>query len=301
MKDINVIAGSDMSLFYDGLSIDCTGDIFIDASSNTSEAIYGINYGFTVKNARNVTVISNNQSSSIEKAINIKCSGDILLQNYGKAVHNPGAGYGGVKFSQPANCLGFVVKAGDSMDALSIYDDKNENEEYFSDKLYSKGGVNGTKIIKVEAKPIPAPTLLEGDNQNITFGEQTALTFKSSSRLAHFVRVEMDGTTVPPEKYTASEGSTIITLNPLYVASLSTGTHTIGIVSVSGTATATFSVNAPTSGGTGESGGTADNNNNSNDENINVANTGDDANLLLLIILLALSTSSFVFYKKKEI
>ena len=47
---------------------------------------------------------------------------------------------------------------------------------------------------------------------------------------------------IPPAK----EGSTIVTLKADYVATLSAGEHTIGIVSTSGTATTTFTVNTKT-------------------------------------------------------
>ncbi|MGN0348382.1 MAG: hypothetical protein ACI4DR_02500, partial [Roseburia sp.] len=40
------------------------------------------------------------------------------------------------------------------------------------------------------------------------------------------------------------EGSTVVTLKADYVATLSAGEHTIGIVSTSGTAATTFTVNA---------------------------------------------------------
>ncbi|MGN0365930.1 MAG: hypothetical protein ACI4E5_08355, partial [Suilimivivens sp.] len=42
------------------------------------------------------------------------------------------------------------------------------------------------------------------------------------------------------------EGSTVVTLKADYVATLSVGEHTIGIVSESGTAATTFTVNAKT-------------------------------------------------------
>ena len=47
---------------------------------------------------------------------------------------------------------------------------------------------------------------------------------------------------IPPAK----EGSTIVTLKADYVATLAACEHTIGIVSTSGTATTTFTVNAKT-------------------------------------------------------
>ena len=50
---------------------------------------------------------------------------------------------------------------------------------------------------------------------------------------------------IPEEKYyTVKEGSTVVTLKADYVATLSAGEHTIGIVSESGTATTTFIVNS---------------------------------------------------------
>ena len=57
-----------------------------------------------------------------------------------------------------------------------------------------------------------------------------------------FIRVELDGKTLDEKNYTVKEGSTIVTLNADYVATLSAGKNTVGIVSESGTATTTFTV-----------------------------------------------------------
>ncbi|MDY5990704.1 MAG: LPXTG cell wall anchor domain-containing protein, partial [Oscillospiraceae bacterium] len=50
--------------------------------------------------------------------------------------------------------------------------------------------------------------------------------------------------TLDAKNYTVKEGSTVVTLKADYVATLSSGEHTIGIVSESGTASTTFTVNA---------------------------------------------------------
>ena len=88
------------------------------------------------------------------------------------------------------------------------------------------------------------PEIIEGKGQSVAEGEKTELSFKSNAAFNDFIRVELDGKTLDEKNYAVREGSTIVTLNADYVATLSVGEHTIGIVSESGTATTTFSVNA---------------------------------------------------------
>ena len=67
--------------------------------------------------------------------------------------------------------------------------------------------------------------------------------FRSSAPIDTFLRVEMDGTAlVQDQDYTVRSGSTIVSLLPSYIASLSEGEHQISIVSTVGTASAKFSV-----------------------------------------------------------
>ena len=88
-----------------------------------------------------------------------------------------------------------------------------------------------------------------GAGQSVTAGKKKELTFRSNAAYSEFARVELDGVTVNAENYTVTEGSTIVTLKADYVASLSAGRHTIGIVSTSGTATAQFTVSTASTGG----------------------------------------------------
>lgn len=91
-----------------------------------------------------------------------------------------------------------------------------------------------------------------------------------------------------PKHYTAKEGSTIVTLKADYVATLSAGEHTIGIVSESGTATTTFIVNAKA---------VVDNDTKS-------PQTGDNSHMALWIALLFVSGAgaigTTVYGKKKR-
>ena len=111
--------------------------------------------------------------------------------------------------------------------------------KYFSDK-------DGTKEI-AKADTVTAklpPKITAGDGATVTQGEKKELSFTSDASFADFLRVELDGTTLDEKNYTKKEGSTIITLNRDFVATLSVGEHTLAIVSKSGTATAKFTVKA---------------------------------------------------------
>ena len=99
-----------------------------------------------------------------------------------------------------------------------------------------------TKAQTVTAK-LP-PKITAGDGATVTQGEKKELSFTSDASFADFLRVELDGTTLDEKNYTKREGSTIITLNRDFVATLSVGEHTLAIVSQHGTATAKFTVKA---------------------------------------------------------
>lgn len=112
-------------------------------------------------------------------------------------------------------------------------------DKYFSDAAATK---EITKADTVTAK-LP-PKITAGDGAAVTQGEKKDLTFTSDASFADFLRVELDGTTLEEKNYTKREGSTIITLNRDFVATLSVGEHTLAIVSQHGTATAKFTVKA---------------------------------------------------------
>ena len=112
-------------------------------------------------------------------------------------------------------------------------------KKYFSDAAATK---EITKAATVTAK-LP-PKITAGDGAAVTQGEKKELSFTSDASFADFLRVELDGTALEEKNYTKREGSTIITLNRDFVATLSVGEHTLAIVSQHGTATAKFTVKA---------------------------------------------------------
>ena len=112
-------------------------------------------------------------------------------------------------------------------------------DKYFADE----NGENEIELSDTVTAKLP-PEIIDGNGQSVATGSNQPLTFRSNALFGDFIRFELDGETVDPMNYVVKEGSTIVTLNADYVATLSPGEHTIGIVSQSGTATATFTVNA---------------------------------------------------------
>ena len=157
-------------------------------------------------------------------------------------------------------------------------------DKYFADE-------NATNEIKLDDTVISklSPEIIEGKGQSITAGEKKELTFKSNAAFSDFIRVELDGKTLDEKNYTVKEGSTVVTLKADYVATLSAGEHTIGIVSASGTATTTFTVNVKA---------VVDNDTKS-------PQTGDNSHMALWIALLFVSGAGVigttVYGKKKRV
>lgn len=99
--------------------------------------------------------------------------------------------------------------------------------------------------------------MLEGQGENWTEDSAGNLTFRASGDFAKFTGIKVDGNPVDPQNYTASSGSTIITLKNEYLKTLSPGEHKISIVYVDGEAVAGFKIGAQDSGSNNNSGGSS--------------------------------------------
>lgn len=134
----------------------------------------------------------------------------------------------------------------------------------------------------VALEKLVKPVILDGNEtviniSNSSLSGNTTVSFRSSAPLSEFQRVECDGNVITKDKdYTLKEGSTIVTLTPSYIVSLSEGNHSISIVSQNGTATAEFTV--VKSGGSNNNNNNNSNNNggNNNNNNSNNNNNNDD-------------------------
>ena len=173
-------------------------------------------------------------------------------------------------------------------------------DKYFSD---AEGTIEITDLEswkagdgKIDKLP---PEIIEGKGQSITEGEKKALSFTSNAAYSDFIRVELDGSELSEENYEKAEGSIIITLDADYVATLPAGEHTIGIVSESGTAETTFTVEEKAAPGTSD-----DSDRDSKADADKNAKTGDDANLALWLALMLLSgagiTGTTIYTRRKR-
>ena len=183
------------------------------------------------------------------------------------------------------------------------------NDEYWQctvcDKYFSDAeGTNeitdleGWKAGDGKIDKLP-PEIIEGKGQSITEGEKKALSFTSNAAYSDFIRVELDGSELSEENYEKAEGSIIITLDADYVATLPAGEHTIGIVSESGTADTTFTVEEKAAPGTSD-----DSDRDSKADADKNAKTGDDANLALWLALMLLAgagiTGTTIYTRRKR-
>ena len=162
---------------------------------------------------------------------------------------------------------------------------------YFSDK----NGKN--EISKADTVVKKLPIVIKGDNAQLTQGTEEPLSFTSDAEFTDFIGVEIDGKVLDSKHYNVVSGSTVVTLNANYVATLSAGEHTLGIVSQNGTATAKFTINKKAAE-TIEVMDKADIN-----DSTKAPQTGDNANFALWIVLLFISaggviTSTVVCRKK---
>ena len=169
------------------------------------------------------------------------------------------------------NPVVYSLKPGGSMALLSA-DVKNGTITFTTDG--SPYYVLGEKDSTISTLP---PEIIKGKGQSIVAGENKELSFTSNAAFSDFLRVELDGKTLDEKYYTVKEGSTIVTLKADYVATLSVGEHTIGIVSTNGAATTTFTVKAKTAV----------------DNDTDSPQTGDNSNMALWIALLAASMFGF--------
>lgn len=166
---------------------------------------------------------------------NAKATCDVCHQEYGEK-----------DLDNHANLKHFQAKAASAAE-------EGNKEYWYCDackKYYSdENAQNEVKLSDILIAKL-APTIIKKDGQTVTAGEKKSLEFTSDAAFKDFVRVEIDGKTLDQSNYTVQSGSTIVTLNADYVASLSEGQHSLAIVSQSGTAIAKFTVNNKTEGTT---------------------------------------------------
>lgn len=103
---------------------------------------------------------------------------------------------------------------------------------------------NGKCIVCGAIDPDFKAVITTGANGTWQKGTKDGLSFTSNAAFADFQKVSVDGKDLDASSYTVEEGSTIVTLQPSYLDTLSVGKHTLAIVSDTGTAETEFTVAA---------------------------------------------------------
>ena len=88
--------------------------------------------------------------------------------------------------------------------------------------------------------------IIEGTRSTWNGSTSEGLTIRGDGDFEKFAGVRVDGNWIPSVHYEAKSGSTIVTLKPSYLASLSEGEHTVDIMWIDDSASTTFTVAANT-------------------------------------------------------
>ena len=143
--------------------------------------------------------------------------------------------------------------------------------------------------------------ITEGANGSWTQGDNSILKFIADGNFSKFTGVKVDGTLLTVDEYTATSGSTVITLKKDYLDTLSVGKHTLTVVYNDGECSTEFEIKMAQSGGSEEIPGKSDEGNTTLDEpNQNDSKspqTGDNSNLISGSFLVGIT----VLNKKKEL
>ncbi len=85
-------------------------------------------------------------------------------------------------------------------------------------------------------------SIIDGAGSTWTADSDEDITMRADGEFDKFQSVQVDGVTLDPAYYTAEQGSTIITLKPEFLQTLTPGTHTLTIVFTDGSASAEFDI-----------------------------------------------------------
>ena len=95
-----------------------------------------------------------------------------------------------------------------------------------------------------ETPETPEYRITAGANGTWTKGSETGLTFRANGALDKFTGIQVDGKTLDSDAYTASSGSTVVTLEPTYLETLTEGKHHLTILYNDGQCGTSFTVRA---------------------------------------------------------
>ena len=100
------------------------------------------------------------------------------------------------------------------------------------------------KLNGSETPETPEYRITAGANGVWTKGSETGLTFRANGPLEKFTGIQVDGKTLDSDAYTASSGSTVVTLEPTYLETLTEGKRHLTVLYNDGQCGTSFTVRA---------------------------------------------------------
>lgn len=100
------------------------------------------------------------------------------------------------------------------------------------------------KLNGSEKPETPEYRITAGANGVWTKGSETGLTFRANGPLEKFTGLQVDGKTLDSDAYTASSGSTVVTLEPTCLDTLTEGKHHLTVLYTDGQCGTSFTVQA---------------------------------------------------------
>ena len=177
------------------------------------------------------------------------------------------------KVEKAEEAIGALPDSVNPNDTEAVEQISAAKERYDALSEYEKSLVSDAAVDKLNTLlvQLTAYYIVEGNGSVWTKGSSEGLTFVANGPYEKFAGVQMDGNAVSPENFTASSGSTVITLKPDYLNTLKVGPHTIALLYTDGEAVGVFTIAEKLDGDTG------------------APETGDDAHIVPWIMLMLIS------------
>lgn len=184
----------------------------------------------------------------------------------------------------------------------AIERNKNITEQAVVD-AYAKAVQDAINALVPKKASVAKPEIIEGANQSVEQGK--AAVFRSSAELRDFIKVLIDGVEISRDKYTLTEGSTIVTLSGEFIKTLSVGKHTLSIVSTNGSADTEFNVVNSSQEEPGAPAQTTEPDTAAENVNANVKapQTGDDTirSIGIGVLIMTMGVLGFVVIKRSKL
>lgn len=229
----------------------------------------------------------------------------------GKTLADAGLTLTGSTLSPAAGTLEWIDAEGKVLSGNTRVEANKTYTWRFTPEDKNYGTLTGDVLLYlVEAPPAPKYRIIDGADSSWTQNVDGSLVIRGDGEFADFLKVLVDGSEIDPANYTATKGSTIITLKPEFLSTLSEGSHTFAIVWRDGSADTHFTVARNSSG---NSGGNNNGSNNSSDnagssdgtadKTVIAPKTGDDSMDALPAVFVVVSFAGLagvLVFKKKN-